>query len=169
MRTLKSKPCAVCSKIYTPTGTCSKYCSKECRAKVWTRAVLSQRTYDWQVAKGIIKNPGVGTGHAQGTGVEHHSFKATAPHRYRDYVKTACEKCGSTKYLCGHHLDHNRSNNNPENIQTLCKRCHQVEHKCYLNFKMSEAARKAAALRMKTLNKILPRKNGKNTKQEILK
>lgn len=40
-----------------------------------------------------------------------------------------CEKCGSTKNLLVHHIDHNRSHNYKANLMVLCKRCHQ-EHHC---------------------------------------
>lgn len=53
---------------------------------------------------------------------------------YRQYRGTKCERCGSTLYLCVHHRDRNRQNNNPENLETLCKRCHQKEHEVYRNF-----------------------------------
>lgn len=46
-----------------------------------------------------------------------------------------CEKCGTRDELQIHHKDHNglnvpkaRRNNNPENLQVLCIRCHAAEH-----------------------------------------
>ena len=48
---------------------------------------------------------------------------------YTKVRKDICELCGSTKYLLVHHKDHNTNNNTLENLQTLCKRCHQ-EHHC---------------------------------------
>lgn len=139
MKQHKSRACVVCSKQYKPTGPCAKYCSKACKSKIWTRAILRQRVYDWQVKKGIIKNPGIGTGHAQLHGADNPTYKVNAPHRYRDFLKDACERCGSTKFLCGHHKDRKgiqskRPNNKPSNIETLCKSCHQKEHNVYLNF-----------------------------------
>lgn len=46
----------------------------------------------------------------------------------KDGKKMVCELCGSDKYLCIHHLDHNRENNSIENLQCLCKKCHQKHH-----------------------------------------
>ena len=69
----------------------------------------------------------------------HPSFK-TGIQAYRNIYKDACiiprtdgkkmkcELCGSEKYLCIHHLDHNRENNNISNLQCLCKKCHQKHH-----------------------------------------
>jgi len=164
MRLIKSKDCIVCGKVYQPTGSCSKYCSSDCKASVWTQEVKSKATYDWQVKKGIIKQPGVGTGHGQESGPEHHSYKPDAPHRYRDFIKDVCEKCGSKKFLCGHHRDQDRSSNVESNIQTLCKKCHQKEHKTHLNFLvgLDDVRRAKLAANMTKLNKTLPRKNGKN-------
>lgn len=48
---------------------------------------------------------------------------------YRDAHKDIkCEKCGSTKFLCIHHIDENRHNNSIDNLQCLCKSCHQKHH-----------------------------------------
>lgn len=40
-----------------------------------------------------------------------------------------CERCPSTKNLLTHHKDRNRYNNAPENLERLCKKCHQKEHR----------------------------------------
>jgi hypothetical protein len=42
--------------------------------------------------------------------------------------KTACEACGATANLHGHHVDGNRFNVTPENVQTLCGSCHATHH-----------------------------------------
>ena len=39
-----------------------------------------------------------------------------------------CQRCGSTKRLCLHHIDRNWKNNEPHNIETLCASCHMKEH-----------------------------------------
>lgn len=55
-------------------------------------------------------------------------------------LNNCCERCGSSidaarrGTWAGHHKDHDRSNNTPENLEVLCKRCHQVEHECWLAF-----------------------------------
>lgn len=46
----------------------------------------------------------------------------------KDGKKMVCALCGSDKYLCIYHLDHNRENNSIENLQCLCKKCHQKHH-----------------------------------------
>lgn len=47
---------------------------------------------------------------------------------YRRQLKTECERCASTRFLLIHHRDENRENNTPNNLETLCKRCHQHHH-----------------------------------------
>ncbi|MBM4048291.1 MAG: HNH endonuclease [Planctomycetes bacterium] len=48
--------------------------------------------------------------------------------RGRKFLGTSCESCGGTMMLSAHHIDGNRKNNSPENIQTLCVRCHSTHH-----------------------------------------
>ena len=48
-----------------------------------------------------------------------------------------CERCGNKidatarGTWAGHHKDHNRLNNTKDNLEVLCKRCHQIEHECW--------------------------------------
>jgi hypothetical protein len=51
-----------------------------------------------------------------------------SPSYYRRFLKNACEWCGSTRSLVVHHANDDRHNNQPENLITLCKRCHQAHH-----------------------------------------
>ena len=39
-----------------------------------------------------------------------------------------CERCGDAAALV-HHKDHNQRNNHPSNHESLCRRCHDEEHK----------------------------------------
>jgi len=48
--------------------------------------------------------------------------------RARKHLKSACEACGHGRRLQAHHIDQNITNNNAENIQTLCKHCHDFWH-----------------------------------------
>ena len=124
----RAKKCQICGTSFQPTGPAAKYCAP-C-GKVYRADLARKLQYEWRVRTGYTKNPGVGSGGAQGFGPEHHSFKPDAPNRYKDHVKAECERCGSKSFLCGHHKDRDRGNNEPSNIETLCKRCHQIEHGC---------------------------------------
>lgn len=48
--------------------------------------------------------------------------------RARKHLKGSCEACGYQKALQAHHIDQDKTNNEPENIQTLCKHCHDFWH-----------------------------------------
>ncbi len=48
--------------------------------------------------------------------------------RARRHRKKACEACGYTRFLHAHHVDQNQENNDPVNLQTLCKHCHNFWH-----------------------------------------
>lgn len=50
--------------------------------------------------------------------------------RARKHLKHSCEACGWPRKpsLQAHHVDQDITNNEPENIQTLCKTCHDFWH-----------------------------------------
>ena len=48
--------------------------------------------------------------------------------RARKHIKTYCEACGYSRALHAHHIDQDITNNREENIQTLCKHCHDYWH-----------------------------------------
>lgn len=53
----------------------------------------------------------------------------TVPWRVRAAVqKDYCETCGDDSLLGLHHKDGDRTNNSPENLQTLCPSCHTKWH-----------------------------------------
>ena len=70
---------------------------------------------------------------------EHYGHSDKLHSLYSKYRKDTCEKCGkkamdtSLGYLrktilTVHHIDHNRQNNDPSNLMTLCRYCHDKEH-----------------------------------------
>lgn len=119
--------CCDCGHEFEKTGRNHKRCAA-CKYLAVKRGV-----YDWRVRTGAIKKPGVGKGGGQVFGPGHHSYKSGTG-VFRRFKKEACERCGSTKNLCAHHKDRNRKNNVEENIETLCKSCHQKEHIAHANF-----------------------------------
>lgn len=48
--------------------------------------------------------------------------------RARKHLGILCEACGERRRLQAHHVDQNKANNDPQNIQTLCKWCHDYLH-----------------------------------------
>ena len=55
-------------------------------------------------------------------------------------LNNCCERCGKIIDVsrkgtwAGHHRDHSRFNNTLDNLEILCKYCHQIEHECVKNF-----------------------------------
>jgi len=82
----------------------------------------------------------------QPRGEEHWNFKS-GDYTYETIRKEIkgdiryCEKCSidlqdvSRYHWVVHHIDHDHYNNNRNNLQLLCKRCHQIEHNCVDSFK----------------------------------
>ena len=64
--------------------------------------------------------------------------------RARKHLKRKCEACGSTMRLIAHHVDQDKSNNTPGNIQTLCKWCHDFWHATQKRLGLSSAGRMPA-------------------------
>ena len=127
---IRTFTCKKCNKIFQKEMKSSYvwYC-EDCRKK---------RNVEINMAVKKRKHPetevGVGSGNStkNKSHYYHPSFKTGIQayrHIYRDSHKDIkCEKCGSTKFLCIHHLDENRNNNSLENLQCLCKSCHQKLH-----------------------------------------
>lgn len=142
MRQYKPKACTVCGIIYTPTGQCSKYCSN-CKIEQ-TKKVQKEAIKRWAFSKGYLN--GKGSGSTTGSENKNHMYK----HGQCTFRRWAKELKESDKGFCnfcnkdlrllthyewvGHHKDHNRMNNTKENLILLCKKCHQIEHKCWNNF-----------------------------------
>jgi len=149
MMECKQKNCTECNTEYTPTGRCSKYCPI-CKP-VMSKQVGNAAVKRWALANGKLN--GKGSGSNTGKGKDNHMytyglslFKQFAQER-KDTVGL-CETCGkdikdATHYQwVGHHIDHDRKNNDISNLSLMCKRCHQIEHKCWKAFEGVTTSRK---------------------------
>ncbi len=133
----KEKACLECGVIYTPTGRCSKWCPT---CKVEKKAEQQSRGhYNYRRRQGMK----IGRGSLEGEfGSSYKHGKSTFDRWARERVEElgACEECGKdltnrTQWnWVGHHKDHNPMNNVKSNLIILCKRCHQIEHKCWKAF-----------------------------------
>lgn len=54
--------------------------------------------------------------------------KSTYSMRARKFLKDTCESCDWNLSLQVHHVDQDYTNNVEQNIQTLCKHCHDFWH-----------------------------------------
>lgn len=118
----RQRVCIKCNNVITNPRKGLKYCSSKCRN--------SYISYQWRIKKGIIKKPGVGSGGNQ-EGKANHMYKNGIGifHKLAFSEKEhVCERCESKENLLVHHKDHNRSNNELQNLEILCKKCHQKHH-----------------------------------------
>lgn len=147
MRQFKEKECRSCGTVFQPNAPCNLYCSDECAKK---EAQIKQRAKSfahWKKkaeAEGRGHVVGVGRGNTTKKFKEDSQYKTGIAEfgRLRKIVKQRryCERCdkdlqdASNFHWCAHHRDHDRTNNVIENIELLCKRCHQIEHECWKAF-----------------------------------
>lgn len=134
----KDRQCKSCGVSYTPTGPAHKYyvkCGKEREKLSPYKAIL-----EYRIRQG--SKVGVGKGGAVKRGKDHPKYSSgegwfqSYSAQYKAKINR-CERCGkdltdatSAEWAC-HHRDHDRTNQTPENIELLCKRCHQIEHDCH--------------------------------------
>lgn len=122
--TSKPKICGVCEKEYLPTSNRQKYCT-DCKkniSKQWDRTKYKRR----YVKKGYNQK---GENNNNWGGGTPPYYKRIA---YEAYGKV-CNRCGSEDDIVVHHKDRNRKNNDINNLEVLCKKCHQHEHECWNN------------------------------------
>ena len=133
------KECKYCNKEFEATSR-QKYCSKKCKKKNEWRTFKAAREAEGKIFKTH------GGNHTGKTGKEHYAYKDGNGLFKRVYAKEYylkvryCERCSNDLLKVNqhsyavHHKDHDRRNNEESNFELLCKRCHQVEHKCWEAF-----------------------------------
>lgn len=100
----------------------AKFCSDKCR--------LRFNTSKCSVKQGRIKKQGVGSGGNQ-LGTDNHMYKTgigTYKVRGLEHYGTNCNRCNGTKNIVVHHINEDRTNNTLENLEVLCRKCHQEHH-----------------------------------------
>ena len=97
-------PCLGCGELITGrnkmNGGFRKYCSRKCASI--HKATFGEKNY---VVKGFAQT-------------------------YKKFGKICCERCQIENQfvLQVHHKDENKTNNNIENLETICANCHVLEH-----------------------------------------
>lgn len=147
MRKFNDKPCRKCGTVFTPNAPCNLYCSEAC-AKIVAEEKQSQAMWRHHVKnmtkKGRADKVGLGKGGSNLRYKDHAQYKngESQFQRLRPVVKERrfCERCSKdlldvgVHHWCVHHRDHDRTHNELENLELLCKRCHQIEHECWKAF-----------------------------------
>lgn len=133
----KDKQCVACATVYTPKGNAAKFC-EDC-ATFRTVVMVRYHSKTRHIKAG--RNVGVGSG-----GAHSHTPETVTVGTYRRVFLTRlfikqkglcydCKESFPESKLLVHHIDHNRGNNKIDNLQLVCKRCHQIEHECWLAFR----------------------------------
>lgn len=116
----RRKVCVKCgNEVSQSKYSSAKYCSDKCRN--------AYNSYKYRVLKGLIDNPGVGSGGNQEKSIENSSAKIACK-KVMKLLPNICNRCQSLTNLLAHHIDEDRANNKLENFEILCKGCHQKHH-----------------------------------------
>jgi hypothetical protein len=141
MRKFQLKHCQICTTEYTPKAPAQKFCDVcgVIQAKKVSRAGVDR----YRVKHGV--RVGIGSGNLNTKGRNDAQYKNGITYfiKNRKRIKEErryCERCSKDLQDVAwfmwvlHHKDHDRTNNTENNFELLCKRCHQLEHSCYVNF-----------------------------------
>lgn len=131
------RSCTACGVMYQPKGNAAKFCT-EC-SEFRSKAMVRYHSASRHLRAG--RNIGVGSG-----GANAHTAENATIGTYRRVFLTRlylsqsgtcwdCKEAFPESLLLVHHKDHNRHNNMIDNLQLVCKRCHQIEHQCWLAFR----------------------------------
>lgn len=145
----KEKQCQACGNTFVPTAPAAKYC---CGAPSKSKEALRKYAAAYRARRG--SEVGVGKGRSsKNRGPTHSQYKNgwTAYKQIGRQMKEeigCCERCDRDltkatrwEWVC-HHKDHDRTNSSRDNLELLCKSCHQIEHKCWKAFEGATTIRK---------------------------
>ena len=135
---LAERECSYCKQSYKPTGPAQKACL-DCQKKL--RNLDSQVSLDIERFNKFGTYEMLGKGFSNKVGEEHRQYKngiSFFMKVLRPAVRTRrfCERCGKdlkdaeSSMVCVHHRDGDRTHNHIDNMELLCKRCHQIHHDC---------------------------------------
>lgn len=132
------KNCLDCGIKFLVTGRNHKRCVNCAKQK------QKEAVKQWSVLHGKLN--GKGSGSFTGFEDKNHMytdgrcvFRRWAKEKLKQ-LEYCCERCGNKidasvrGTWAGHHKDHNSKNNIKENLEVLCKKCHQIEHECWRAF-----------------------------------
>ena len=137
----KEKVCKTCGNSFIPKAPAALYC---CGQPSLSKD--RQLKYRQDYCRRMGREVGVGKGNSsKHKGVNHPAYKNgwTSYKLVGRALKNElgeCQRCGKDlrdatrwEWVC-HHKDHDRTNSTRDNLEILCKRCHQLEHECWKAF-----------------------------------
>ena len=130
----KPKQCRACPTVFVPTGNSQPWCAQcaDFRHHVKTHFLSLKRT----AKRG--GSAGSGSGGQNEGGCHSQKYRdwfLMDVHRRQEGHCADCYKELTPEAMLMHHLDHNRGHNVLSNFAGVCKRCHQIEHECWLAFR----------------------------------
>lgn len=136
------KLCKMCTTEYQETGPAQRYCP-HCQVVRAAEVKLQRKAY----AERKRRARGAKVGRGAPAGAAHPNYKhgwyvAQTQARQILEERRECERCStnligvSKWHWVMHHRDHNHANHAEENLELLCKSCHQMEHNCINNLKV---------------------------------
>ena len=129
---LMEKICKDCNTVFNKTGNNQKRC-ESCKL-INHKKSCKDRHKKKYIRKGYNQSGNKNNNWKGGIGT------------YIEFSKNKqCNRC-KNKATLTHHKDENRYNNEESNLEALCKRCHQVHHRCWETLPKEE---KLAALKRK--------------------
>ena len=120
----QERRCIDCKGAFVPSGTRDLRCTT-CR-RTHFLASCKERWHRTYVKKGYNQRGELNNAWAGGSSPAYYQEVAFSHHGDR------CLRCKRPAVLV-HHKDNNRRNSEPGNLEVLCKRCHQLEHRCAEN------------------------------------
>lgn len=126
-KTYRELRCPACKVIFQASGPRARFCS-EC-------AMFRQRCTAKLYA--VSKRTGAGSGGQNMGGATVHNYRYRFLTRLYLKQRGLCASCYGSfpeSVLLVHHKDEDRNNNVEANLRLMCKRCHQIEHECWLAF-----------------------------------
>lgn len=113
-----SRKCFDLNRIETKPAQKNQFKCKNCKV-AFERKKDGRRTYQFCSKQCNLAFNFLGTKNPRWNG---------GGYSYRNFLKEQCEKCNSSRNLTIHHKNENHSDNNPTNLQTLCRKCHYFIH-----------------------------------------
>jgi len=130
----KPKACGACRELFNPTGPAARFCN----ACADFRREVAKHFGQVGQRERAGRRVGCGSGGANrlyAVGIKEYRKVFLDPlYEQQNGQCWGCAEGFSKDLLLVHHRDHSRRNNVIENLELMCKRCHQIEHECWLAF-----------------------------------